>query len=879
MSDSKKMAASPFEAHSQSSVGGLAALMLRRRPGSELWLFFVCQALAVAIVTGILLFTNKIQNAIYLESAKMMAADTIVESYRQPPKVWSQQAEMLGLRQVKSARLMSMLFFGDNLQLTDIRVVSAGYPLRGDLTASVTLGGEPVLQNALADGLPAKGEVWLDEKSALSLGVHLGEQVEVGERLLRFSKVLIEEPGASLPSLGLSGRALMRLADLKSTKLVLPGSRVNYRWMLAGAQAELDEMASWLGPKLSVHERIQTQTEGNDSTATILTKAASFLSLGGAIAVLLAGIAAMIAAARYMSGQQDSVAIMRALGATRQQLLVSYLSQFAGFSLLALLAGYVVGFSLQALGFYLIKELFDVPAIFELDAFVAGAVTAMFCLLCFALPTLTALVKISPMRLLRSISSSSRQGRGVLWFALGFLALMYYYSGDWRSTVIVYGGIVVLAALVWSLSAWLQSLLLKIVNRFLSRTSDSTSGKIGNDATKNSSPLAKVPEREAPTFFMPIMLGIKAFCRQPQMSRLRTAALAMTIALVAVIMSLRGALLDEWQAQLPVDAPNYFALNISPDDVDSFTADLQQPGFRYQHLYAVARARLVAVNSLGFADWGITDPAAIASLGREMMLAQAAELPSGNEILLGQWHGGSSVNRQVSVEQGIAERFKLSVGDLLHFSFAGTEVVAELSSIRQLNWNTMQPNFYFILSPPYLKEFPYTYMTSFFVPTESSQRVDDISRRYPSLSLIDIGLMVERAKGILSRVSLAIESVAWVTVMAGLLVVIASLRATLDTRLQEQTIARALGGSARVLRRIMLVEFVVTGLIAGIAGILAAQIIVFALGEWVFLMPLHLSAFIAWILPLMAMLVVVVTGFTALRQVHTQSPLAIWRGG
>ena len=841
---------------------GLLRLMLRRKPTGELWLFFICQLLAVAIVTGILMFTDRIQSAIASESAKMMAADMIVESSRMPQPQWLAQARRFGIDEVRSARFPSMLFYQDQLQLTDIRVVSAGYPLRGDLTAASDLSGAAEKQNALVDGLPQPGEIWLDAKSARTLNIATGENVEVGERELRFSKVLVEEPGSALPSIGFSGRALMRLEDLESTGLVQAGSRVSYHWMLAGSEAELSAMSDWLESRLSVHEQIQNAREGNERTEVILERAASFLSLGGAIAVLLAGIAAMIAAARYMAGQQDNVAIMRAVGASRAQLVLAYLVQFVAFTALALLSGYIIGFSIQAAGFYLISSWLQVPAGFDWTALIAGAVTALFCLLCFALPTLIALLKISPMRLLRSISATKNQGRGVIWFALGFLLLMFYYSGSWQSTLIVYGGIVALAAMVWLLSGRLARLLVFVATRQW-------------DAGVTSQAAAKVNSAVRRSFVM----GIKAFARAPQNNQLRTAALAMTIALLVVISALRTVLLNQWQAQLPDNAPNYFALNISDTDVNGFEKRIQAMASYVEPMYPVARARLVAINHVSFSEWGVTDPESLASLEREMVLTQTGQLPDGNQLLEGQWHGEVAASRQVSVEQSIAQRLKISLGDKLHFSFAGQTVVAEVTSVRELDWNTMQPNFYFIFSPPYLAEFPITYMTSFYIPEQNQPLVDEVSRQFPTLSLIDIGLMVERAQGILARVSLAVEAVAWITIVAGLLVVVASLRSSLDTRLHEQTITRALGGSASLLKRTLLVELATSGLVAGLTGLLAAALIVYALGEWVFGMPLHVPGVIAISVPLAAMAVVMATGFWVLRRVHSQSPLAIWRGG
>lgn len=867
----------------------LLKLILRRKLSGDLLLFVICQTLAVAIVTGILIFSDRIENAIRLESAGMLAADWVIHSSRPPNASWLKHASETQLQQVESVRLASMLFYKDALEMGDIRAVSAAYPLRGELMVSGNVSGDVsantpgnVPENTDANDLdidssdvnrkvtskaPPLGEVWLDKNMSQLLGAELGSEIEVGDRSLRFTRFVVELPGSGIPSMGFSGQVLMRIEDLPSTGLVQPGSRLAYQWMLAGNPKTLEDFEDWLQPRLSVHERIERSSEGNERTEQVLQRASGYLGLGSAIAVLLAGIAAVIAATRYMLSQQDSVAIIRALGASRRQILWAYLAQFIFVSGLALLLGYALGFSIQAAGFWLLQSLIVVPNLFSVDALVAGLVTALFCLLCFAVPSLFSIVKISPMRLLRSVEGISPPPIAGLGFALGFVLLMYFYSGDAVSTGIVSLVIIVLALSVWSLVRLLSASLTALVRNQLYR-----------DEGQQSRYWRRV-----------VYLGITAFYRQKNTAAIRVSALAMTIALLVVITGLRGALLQEWQLFLPDKTPNYFVIGLAPDEAKAFEDRIRQPSFDLQPLYPVARARLVAINGLSFGDWGVTNVEALATLDREMMLTEMAKLPDDNKILAGQWHGtggllentqnGTDVlsKSEVSVEGEIAERLHISLGDKLHFSFAGEQVITTVSSIRELNWNTMRPNFYFVLAPPYLTVFPYSYMTSFYAPPGNGEMMANLNREFPSATLMDIGAMVERAQRILARVSLAVEAVAVITVIAGLLVVVASLRATLDTRLQEQTIARALGGSGKLLQQALLVELGVTGLLAGVTGVIAAALILYALGEWVFQLPLVLSVDIAVLIPVAVTLVVTLTGAWVLRRVSRQSPLAIWR--
>ncbi len=831
----------------------LAQLLLRKKPAAQLWLFLVCQWLAISVVTGILLFTDRIAQAVYQESAEMLAADLVVESSRPVQPQWLEEARSRGVGQVQLARMPSMLYRADQQQLTDITAVTLGYPLRGELTVAAALGQPLVDASRFAQALPAPGELWLDEAGAIALDAVPGDVIEVGATKLVFTRVLGDQPGNLLPSFGMSGRALMRYEDLPASQLVAPGSRVLYQWLLAAEQAQLSGFRSWLQPRLSEHETLQTPQQGTETTEQIISRALSFLNLGGAVAVLLAGIAAMIAATCYMNEQVDGMAIMRALGARQRQLVLAYMLQLGCYTLLALLLGYCTGFAVQALAFSLIGDWLALPPpTLPLAAFLAGFATSLFCLLSFGLPTLLSVARVSPMHVLRSASASRSNRNGTVLFALGFVLLLYFYSGSWEAMAMVVGGIAMLTALV-ALVAWL---LLAAIARMRDSVEASASSGV---------------------MLRALLVGSAAFCRQPAATRLRIVALAVTIALLCVIISLRTSLLQAWQASLPDDAPNYFALNIAPEQGQDFADWLARGNATSQPLYPVARARLLAINGGSFAAAGVTDPGALAELEREMMLTQSATLPPDNEVLQGRWDDPGEPGLQVSVERSIADELQIELGDKLHFSFAGEEIVVTVTSVRSLDWESMQPNFYFVLLPPAMEAFPYTYMTSFYLPPSQGSPMSPLRSAFPTAIVVDIGAMVERAERILDRVGLAVESVAWGTALAGLLVVLASLQATMLTRMRETTIARALGGTAALLRTALVVELLLNGLVAGAVGVLTAAVLVYGFGELVFDTAMLLSVQVAVLMPVVTVVLVLGTGLWLLRPVTRQSPSAIWR--
>ncbi|NNC55807.1 MAG: hypothetical protein HKO07_08820, partial [Pseudomonadales bacterium] len=361
---------------------------------------------------------------------------------------------------------------------------------------------------------------------------------------------------------------------------------------------------------------------------------------------------------------------------------------------------------------------------------------------------------------------------------------------------------------------------------------------------------------------------------------------AITLAMLLVVVGLRSGLLDAWRAQIPANAPNYFAVNISASEREAWQQTLGRASVHSQGLFAVARARLVAINGESVEQLIANDATARRALSREMVMTQATRLPLGNTIEQGVWHGGAG-SAQVSVEQGIASRLKLVVGDWLQFSFANRTLDVQVTSIRALDWNSMQPNFYFILAPPLLEAYPYTYITSFFVPQPnplqagsiaSTEFVLALGRAFPAVALIDIGALVAQLQRVLDRIGLAVQGLAVLNVAAALLVLIASLRASLQQRLREQTILRALGGRAAQLRRIAQVELSVSGLLAGVVGCGFGGLLVLLLGQRLFDMTILPGPATVSAVLLGSSLLVLLLGTRVLGSVYRASPLRAWRG-
>ncbi|MGB5325741.1 MAG: FtsX-like permease family protein [Pseudomonadales bacterium] len=848
---------------SRSSAIPLAFKLLKRKPDAAQLLFLASLLFAVTLVCGMLLFTSRVERAIYRENSALLAADLQIESSRPFEQVqigsWQRLADDLGLRSQHSVELASMLFFNGELLLCRVRAVGPGYPLRGQLLTAPDLDTAPEVANAT----PARGEIWLDARAARQLGAQPGDAIELGHLSLRFARVLGAEPGSILPSLGLAGSALFNIDDLVKTGLIVPGSRASWRWMLAGEQDAVSGFAARLRGQLQSHQRLRSNEAGSENNARVVGRALDYLNLGAGVALLMAMLASLVAGREFIASEQRSVTIFKALGFGGRAIVGSYALFFLAWWLGATLLGCLLALFLVSSGFEIFAPALEVPAVSPWQPMLLASLVALGVAAGFVLPALRALARVAPQRLLRQ-SAAAQQGV-VSWLLLPLaVVLLALLGGSWSAAVILLLSTLALALLSWGA----VFVALRVLQRFLVAHNARPGGGISL-----------------------WRLGCGALLRQRRASELRVVALSTTLALLVVVVGLRDRLLDTWRAELPVDAPNFFAVNIPADRAAEWAGWLADRDVASQGAFAVARARLDTINERPAAERIELHAGNDRSLAREFVMTQSSLLPLGNDIVEGRWHAAGALaddensgnpavsggRAEVSAEQGIAERLGLQLGDRLRFMFAGQPLDVELTSVRSLNWDSMQPNFYFILAEPQLQAFPHSYMGSFYLAPDREAGLTALVEAFPEMTLIDLAAIIAQLQQIIARAALAVQMLAILTIVGSILVVATSLQASLLARMQEQRLLRALGAGARELRRIAWVELGLSGLLAGLVGCAIGSALLLLLARQSFDLILHLSVTqLLWQLAL-AVLLVLALGELMLRSVYRVSPIQAWR--
>ncbi len=812
----------------------------------ELTLLLVSLIVAVGTVTTITLFVDRLQQALENESATFLAADRVITSSDPiDPEVLRHAAE-LGLRQAQTLSFLSMVFSGDRAQFASVKAVDDHYPLRGTLIVS----DRPFVRGTLITHGPPPGELWLESRLMPSLGIDKGDILDIGVATFPVGKVLVKEPdrGGGFNSAG--PRVMMNLADVAATGVVQPGSRITWRYLFAGDERAVAEFEAWVKPRLGLDARILGIREGAAGIGSALERAERFLLLGGLLGVILAGVAIALAAQRYARRHFDHIAIMKTLGASPATIDSIFILMFLVLGVVATLLGSLVGLLVQTGAVKILEPL--IPVALPAPGFRpvgVGMMTGFVCLLAFALPPLLGLRQIVPVRVIRRDLETPGISGWLAWaFAFaGMAGLMLWYSQDLRLTMMIFSGGIVAASLL-SAVAWV----LLHSGRLL--------GMQAGSAWR---------------------LALAGMRRRGKENTLQILVFGLAIMLLLVLYLVRTALIEEWRAQIPPDAPNHFAINISPEDVVPIRELFASNGVESQPLYPMIRGRIASINSessrLREQARNGNEGAPRASSDRN--LTWSARLPDDNRIVAGKWWAADYDGPPlVSLEREIASANQLKVGDELVFRIQGRELMARVASIRTVAWDNMQPNFYIIFSPGSLADFPSTWMTSFFLPKDRKLFLNTLLSQYPTMTVIEVDALIEQIQIIISQVTLAIELVLVLILVSGGLVLLASVQSSMDERFVQHAILRTLGASGRLVLGSLVIEFSALGFFAGILATLGSEITVYVLETGIFELDYSVNPVIWLMGPLAGTVLIGVTGTLATRKVVRTPPTVILRG-
>lgn len=818
--------------------------LLRDARAGELRVLFFAVLVAVAASTAIGYFGARLNGAMVLRATEFLGADLVLEGSSPAREEQIRVGNELGLKHAQIVEFSSVIATDNGIQLSSIKAADDAYPLRGQLKSAAQPYGEEQ-----SGGGPKSGQAWVEPRLLTALDLKVGDDIDVGSKTVKITRVLTYEPDRAGNFYSLTPRVLINLDDLQATGIVQPGSRVSFRELWRGEAPALQSYRDVIQPGLEANQRLLDGRDGNQQIGGALGKAERYLNMASLVAVLLAGVAVALSATRFANRRFDASALLRCLGLSRRETLWLFSLQLAMLGLLASVTGALLGWLAQLGLFALLHDLLptDVPPGGVMPA-LAGMGTGLVALAGFALPPLAALGRVPPLRVLRRdilpIPASTWTVYGAALLALGLI--MWRMSLDLVLTFALLGGGVIAALILGGLLL----LGLKGLRRGLARAS------------------------------LPWRLGLGQLLRQPLAAAGQALAFGLILLSMALIALLRGELLDTWQSQLPKDAPNYFALNILPTDKDTFGARLHELQAQAAPIYPVVPGRLISINGEPVQEIVTKDSSGDKAVQRDLSLTWAADLPEGNELTAGQWWSAQPPQGVpgVSVEAKVAESLKLKLGDHLVFTVAGVNREAQVTSLRSINWDNFQPNFFMIFQPGTLQDLPTTYLTSFYLAPGHDTQIIELSRSFPAVTILPIDALLEQLRSILAQVTIAIEYVLLFVLAAGMTVLFSGLQSTLDERIRQGALLRALGAERQLLIKARRIEFGLLGATSGLLAALGAELVSLVLYRYAFDLPWHPHPWLL-LLPVLGAVMVGGAGVFGTRRALNASPLTVLREG
>lgn len=809
----------------------------------ELRLIGISILIAVACLTSVSFFTDRVRRATEQQATELLAADLVLISSARITNEYVNLAVDAKLSYSLNESFRSVVVKDDRLELAEVKAVDSNYPIRGRLRTTNKLFGEEKINNTI----PVQGSVWMDSRLMQVLKIQIGDSIQLGASQFVVSKVLTYEPDRGGDLFNIAPRLLMNRNDLEATGLILPGSRVQYRLLLGGNSESINQYRDQIQIDRNDNIRIQGIKDARPEIRTALERTEQFLGLAALVSIALAGLAIAMSAQRYAIRHYDNCAIMRCLGLQQKQITQIYLFQLIILGLLCSLLGCVIGYfaqeGLNKLMTGMTQSSLPKPSLLPVFT---GLLAGLITVLGFALPQLMRLRKISPLRVLRR-DLNPLPLNNYLIYSIAVFALMLlspWQSGNIDLTVYTLLGLF-LTAIILAISAKLMINLLRRLQ-----------------------PKLKIEAR----------YGLANVARRSNQSMIQVIGIGIGITVMLLLTLIRTDLLENWQNRLPEETPNYFLINIQPDQVNQIRTFLSGSLNKKIKLYPMIRGRLTQINDIPVNLDNYQNPRAKRLAEREFNLSYAETMQEDNRLVSGSWWTEEERSENYfSVEEGIAETLGIKQEDTLTYLIGGQELKGKVINLRWVEWDSFNVNFFVVANPEALTTYPGTFISSFYMRDSERSLLIELVKHYPSVTIFDVDAVLKQVRAIMDQVVRTVEFVFIFTLLTGLAVLFAALQATHDERTQESALMSALGANRKQIISGLVAEFLCLGLVTGLLSAIAASIIELVLAEFVFKIDIVVNPLIWVITPIICCLIIVLTGLFGTRKVLSSSPMTVLR--
>ncbi|MGE0593611.1 MAG: ABC transporter permease [Vicinamibacterales bacterium] len=781
------------------------ALREIRASWQRLLFFFVCIAIGVGSIVALRSVIQSVRDAISRESRALIAADVLITSDRPFTELVTgtleqavREARITG--QSEAVEISTMVRPADEsrtgTRMVELRAVGDAFPFYGTLTLR---DGE--YTHAL---LRDRGALVRPELLA-QLGLSVGDGLLIGTVPFEIRGVIAAEPGRRVGAFSLGPRVLIDRADLDGTGLLGFGSRASHQLLLRVPAPLLDTVTEDLTATFSEEFlRVRSYRRSEDQMGENLTRAENYLSLVGLVVLILGGIGVSSVTRVFVQQKIRSIAILKCVGSSSAQILGVYMSQvmFLG------LAGSILGVALAGGAVALVPRFVgDVAALFQVEyglttaAVLQGLLIGLLASLLFSIVPMLEVRHIKPSLLLRQDIPAMPSFDWLKWLVAGAVATLLVGVAAWQAGSLTVG-------LVLSAGFVVTAFVLNAAGAALIR--------------------AVQPLRHARSFAL--RQAVLHVARPGNQTRVILLAVGLGTFFILGVRGLQDNLLRDFAVQVGEDAPDMFLIDIQPaqrEGVERFL-DARNGDEPAPVLMPVLRARITGVQGREVAVESYEQVRGRGSFSREYTITYRPHLESNEQLLAGRWWDASPVagEAEVSVEEGLVERFGLEIGDRMRFDVLGREVIARVTSIREVDWRNFRAGgFMLVFRPGTFEDAPHTYMSTFRAPSAPDVRArmqSDLVASYPNVSVIDLREILDTIQGIVGTVTIAVTVVGGLVMLSGVLILVGAVSMTKFRRVYEAAILKTLGANGRLIASMLLLEYGVLGAIAGTVGSVGA---------------------------------------------------------
>lgn len=799
-------------------------------------------ALVILIGVGTLatvgFFSSSIKQGMNEEASDLFGADWLVESYVPLPiKEWTLRANALNLKTSQTIELLSVVGANGHLQLASLKAIDVHNPLSGALKIqTVQDGPEQVVHH-----IPPPGEIWIAPRLLTALHLQMGDELEIDTKKFKITGLLTYEPDAGLAILSVAPRVLMNIDDMVSSKLLSFGAQVKYRFLVSGSQHAIKIFAKEIKPQLTAPQKILDNMTSHPELVQPIENLLKFLTLTAFCIFILTTLAMILATRAYAEKQSDNTAILRCLGATKSDIRAAYLSSLLLLTLILSAAACLLGYGICRLFIQLTLLLWDVVLpLPELQLpLILSIFTGMTLVLGFAWPWLLNLQHVCPTRVLqRQLPAPS------------------------ASIYMIYASMIVALCMLWIfyqssfviVSAWVVTMLIVGCFSLLSYVLLRYANLLGRKV------------------IMPWRLGLMETLHAKRNTLVQMIAYAFTLTILFFFLLMRQDFLNAWGNKFPPDSPNYFVINILPQQMTEMKHFFSMHEHAHPTFNPVVRARLTAVNNRSIVLNELPSDAP-EELRQDFNVSYADILNSKTVIQGRAWDEEESDQALISIDGGMAKSLQAEVGDILEFSAGDTNFLVKVESIRAVDWFSIQPNFYAITTPSVLKTLPMTYLGSFYLDKKDENFINDLATQFPNLTFINVNDLINSLKNMLAQSFIAVEILFFLVGLATLLMVWVMIRTQVDALAFTTAVLRTLGATQSQILRGWLTEFAIIGFIIGIFAMIIAQFLSLGVTKYIFLMPPDVYWPALFIAPCVGAILYTAIGFLMLRQLAHAGPV------